>query len=44
LVPDTPLSVNNDATITSATNIKITWLEGVSNGGSPVIDYWVYYD
>lgn len=30
--------------ITSATVIGLTWSNGLSNGGSAVIDYRVYYD
>lgn len=44
LVPDAPITLTNDALTSSASQIRFTWLEGASNGGSPVIDYWVYYD
>ena len=43
-MPDAPINFQNDASETSATKIRITWQEGVSNGGSQVIDYWLYYD
>lgn len=42
-LPDAPHSLSNDATVTGATQIKITWSPGFTNGGSPVIDYQVYY-
>ncbi len=34
----------NDASSTTAYLIRFTWNEGVSNGGSKVIDYDIYYD
>ncbi len=34
----------NDASISSAYLIRFTWTEGISNGGSKVIDYNIYYD
>jgi hypothetical protein len=34
----------NDATTTTDKVIRFTWNQGSSNGGSPVIDYSVYYD
>jgi len=44
LVPDAPLSLADNPVITSATVIGLTWSNGLSNGGSAVIDYRVYYD
>jgi hypothetical protein len=44
LVPDPPINVANDPSTTTDTQIKITWDEGLNNGGVPVIDYAVYYD
>lgn len=44
LIPDAPLNLYNDPTVTDATMIRITWTEGLSDGGMPVLDYDVYYD
>jgi hypothetical protein len=44
LVPDLPITLTNDLDVTSATVVKITWSDGVSNGGTAVIDYRVSYD
>ena len=38
-VPDVPLSFINVATITSASQIGLSWVQGTNNGGSVVIDY-----
>jgi hypothetical protein len=43
-VPDAPINLANDPTITSDTTVKFLWDEGFDDGGSPVIDYAVYYD
>ena len=43
-MPDAPVNLQNDATQTSASKIRVTWQAGASNGGSQVIDYWLYYD
>lgn len=44
LVPDAPINLTNDPSVTSDTTVRFTWTEGPSNGGSPVIDFDVYYD
>jgi hypothetical protein len=44
LVPDAPVSLTNDPSITSDLVIRFTWNDGSSNGGTVVIDYAVYYD
>lgn len=43
LVPDAPLSLTNNAALTDATQIAFTWTPGVSNRGTEVIDYRVYF-
>ncbi len=43
-VPDSPVSLTNDPTTTTDTIIKFTWTDGISDGGSSVIDYAVMYD
>jgi hypothetical protein len=44
LVPDAPINLANDATVTIDTLIKFTWEEGASNGGDTVLDFSIYYD
>jgi len=44
LVPDAPLSLVNDPSITSSTVIGFNWQDGVSDGGSAIIDYRITYD
>lgn len=44
LIPDAPVSLLNGPSVTDATQIKLTWSDGASNGGSVVLDYTVYYD
>lgn len=41
-VPDAPLDLTNDFTTSSDIVIRFTWTEGVSNGGTSVIDYSVF--
>jgi hypothetical protein len=43
LIPDEPVSLANDALVTDASVIGLTWSAGVSNGGTPVLDYTIYY-
>jgi hypothetical protein len=43
LVPDAPISLANNKAVTDAFKIGLTWKDGASNGGSPVLDYTVYY-
>ena len=43
-MPDAPISLINNAELTSNLKIGLTWSNGVSNGGSAVLDYSVYYD
>jgi hypothetical protein len=44
LVPEPPISLLNDPSTTSDVVIRFTWEDGLNDGGSPVIDYDVYYD
>ena len=43
-MPDAPVSLTNDPTVTTDTQIRFTWSDGASDGGNAVIDYAVYYD
>jgi hypothetical protein len=38
-IPDKPENLANDATITTAYQIGLTWESPVYDGGSPVLDY-----
>lgn len=44
LVPDAPINLQNDAATTNAYTIAFTWTEGLSDGGTDVLDYDIYYD
>ena len=44
LVPDAPVSLTNDPSVTTDTQIRFTWSDGASDGGNAVIYYAVYYD
>jgi hypothetical protein len=42
-VPDAPINLANVPAVTTGSSIGLTWEEGANNGGSPVIDFQVYY-
>jgi hypothetical protein len=42
--PDAPIELAKDELISDDKQIKITWKTGLSNGGSPISNYTVYYD
>jgi hypothetical protein len=44
LVADAPISLANDPLTTTDTVIRFTWSDGLSDGGTAVIDYTVYFD
>jgi hypothetical protein len=44
LVPSAPVGLAFNSSITTASIIGLTWNNGVSTGGSPVIDYRISYD
>lgn len=41
--PDAPTDLANVPLITSSSQVGLDWLEGASNGGTPVIDYQIAY-
>lgn len=43
-IPSEPRSLENDAQVSSKSEIKFTWIEPIETGGTPVIDYRVYFD
>lgn len=44
VLPDAPLNFANDVDWTDANQITLTWTDGVSDGGSPILDYRINYD
>lgn len=42
--PGAPTSLVNNVAVSTATSLLMTWVAPVLTGGSPVIDYRVYYD
>jgi hypothetical protein len=44
LVPSAPVNLANNLAVTTKSVIGITWKNGASTGGSPLIDYQVLYD
>lgn len=44
VVPDAPVGLTNNFAVTNKQVIQFTWSNGISNGGSPVIDYRVSFD
>jgi hypothetical protein len=44
LVPDAPVNLLNNPSITSSFVIGFSWEDGSSDGGSPVLDYKITYD
>lgn len=44
LVPDKPIALTDNTAVTTAYVIGFTWADGMSTGGSPIIDYRVRCD
>lgn len=42
-IPDAPTDLSNNAALTDGTQIGLTWNQGISNGGTPVIDFTISY-
>jgi hypothetical protein len=43
-IPEAPTLLTRNQELTTKTVLSFTWSQGVSNGGSPIIDYKVTYD
>jgi hypothetical protein len=43
-VPDKPILLADNVDVTTAYVIGLTWQDGISSGGTPIIDYRVSYD
>jgi hypothetical protein len=43
-VPDAPLSLAEQTLVTTASQVGLKWTDGISNGGSVVIDYTISYN
>ncbi len=44
IVPDSPVALTNNFAVTNKAVIQFTWSDGVSDGGSPVVDYRISFD
>ena len=44
MVPDAPMNVQDNVAVTTSQVIGITWDDGFSTGGSPILDYRITYD
>ena len=44
LVPDAPINFVNVPSITRDTVIGLSWQDGLSNGGTSIIDYEIFFD
>ena len=44
LVPDAPIDLVENVFVTTRTHTEFSWTDGASDGGSPVLDYRVWYD
>lgn len=42
--PDAPLNLADQPLYTSASKIVLSWQQGLANGGTPVIDYTLWYN
>lgn len=43
-IPDSPINLQNDPIVTTATQIGINWQDGAFDGGKVVTDYRIWYD
>jgi len=43
-VPDPPKDLSNNNEKTNGTNIEFNWFDGVSDGGTKITAYTVFYD
>lgn len=43
-VPDAPINLANVVDQTLATQIGLVWEDGISDGGTPIIDYIIWTD
>lgn len=43
-IPDVPINLRNVPNLTDKDSIGLMWEDGLEDGGTPVLDYLVYYD
>lgn len=43
-VPDAPVSLQNNPSVTTNAVIGFTWHDAANDGGSPIIDYRISFD
>lgn len=44
LVPDSPIVLSDIPSVTTAYVIGLSWADGTSTGGTPIIDYRITFD
>jgi hypothetical protein len=44
ILPDAPINLADNTAVTNAAVIGLTWTEGLTDGGTPIIDYTISYD
>lgn len=44
ILPDAPTNLADNEAVTTASVIGLTWNEGLSDGGTPILDYAISYD
>ena len=44
VLPDAPINLADDTSVTSASVIGLVWDDGVSDGGTAILDYFIQYD
>jgi len=44
VLPDPPRNLENNADVTNKSRASFSWIDGVSNGGKPILNYRVSYD
>ena len=42
-LPDSPINLANNAAVTTAGVVGLNWDDGAYDGGSPIIDYTIYF-
>jgi len=44
MIPDAPLNFRDNVAVTNSSVISLLWTDGIKNGGSSIIDYYIQYD
>ena len=43
-VPEAPVNLRSDGSVTSASVIGLIWEDGSTDNGDPILDYTLFYD